>query len=240
MSMRKIKVLCKRDFIDYFNNPALLLSLVVSVLFTLLYKFLHIPEASEEVGTEFVLSMGTLINCCICGIIIVSTTIAEEKEKSTLRTLMLSNVSGAEFLTAKLIVGVCLTMLGNIIIFFLSGSAVAIFPYYVLGTLLGSIVANLISAVIGICSRDQTQAGVLQVPVMFLLMIPSLFGSINKFCELLARVSPFDVMINIYAAGGRGNFFTVESAGYLGVMAVWIAAGAVAFLLAYRKRGLDN
>jgi len=240
ISMRKLSTLCKRDFYDFCRNPAIFISILVPVLFVIFYKSLNLPfdHVSQP---AFLLNIGTLMNCCMCGLLIASTTIAEEKEKFTLRTLMLSNISGIEFLISKLTLGFTITMLGNLIIYLLSGNPISNMPGYLMGTVLGCIAVNLISAVMGIVSRDQASCSILQIPVMMLFLLPPMFSEMNAALRFIARLTPLNAAMSIYYAyTAEGKLFNGNAAYHYLVLLCWIVGSALIFVLVYRKRGLDN
>lgn len=208
ISMRKLTTLSKKDIIDFFKNPVLYVSILLPVVFVVFYKLIKLPNMNNEIKPIFLINMGTLMNCSMCGILIASTSIAEEKEKFTLRTLMLSNVSGMEFLISKVIAGFLLTVFGNILIFFLAGVSVGSLPGYLFAVILGSVSINIISAVLGLISRDQMSCGVMQIPVMLLLILPPIFGELNPVLGNIARVTPLNAMMSIYFNYADGSFFS--------------------------------
>jgi ABC-2 type transport system permease protein len=239
-SLKKIGILAKRDIIDFFRNPALSFALLLPVGFVVLYHFLDMPMAAGGSKPEFLLNFGMLMNTCMCGVMIPSTTIAEEKEKNTLRTLMLSNVGGMEFLTAKLAVGIFLTMLGNVLVFALSGTEAARFGIYFAASFLASLTVCLLSAGVGILSRDQMSGSALQIPVMLLFLVPAALCGINAFLQTVAELTPLYAGMQIYRLGLDGRLFSGEALRFFAVLLVWTAAGTAVFALAYKKRGLDN
>lgn len=240
IKISKVKVLCKKDFNDFFKNPTMLVSALIPLMFIILYKNLNLPNVTEDNQYIFLLNIGTLINCTMTGIMVVSTSIAEEKEKFTLRTLMLSNISGTEFLLSKMSVGILITMLGNVLVFFLSGAALSLLPLYLPVIMLGIIAMNLVSAVVGLLSRDQMSCGVLQVPVLLVFLIPSMLGNANGVLGKIAMATPLNAMMNVFYYGADGELFSGKAVMHLGILLGWIAAAAVVFGLVYRKRGLDN
>ena len=52
-------------------------------------------------NSEYLFSLCILLNIAMVPVALMGTVIAEEKEKNTLRTLMLNNVQGTEILFAK-------------------------------------------------------------------------------------------------------------------------------------------
>lgn len=240
MSIKKIGILVRRDFKDFFKNPAVFITILIPLFFVFLYKFLFINIFDKENLTTFVLLFGVAMNCSMCAIIIPSTSIAEEKEKFTLRTLMLSNISSMEFLTSKILLGFLVTMVGNVLVFLLAGSSMNGLVVFLIASMLGSLSLNLISAVLGVVSRDQASASVLQIPIMLLILLPSMLGNMNEVLHKIGRFTPIQAMMDIYYDGVEGLFFTSDVLINFIVLLIWIVLSVVLFTWAYKKRGLDN
>lgn len=238
ISIRKTGTIYRKDIVDYLKNPALCMATVVPVLFVLLYRYLEIGISTGD-KQQWLLNIGMLINTTMGGLMISGTSIAEEKEKHTLRTLRLSNVSGVEFCLAKILSGFTLTFAGGIIIFFITGVAVNQFPVYLICTFLGGLSVIMLSAWMGLVSRDQMTCGVYQVPIMLLVIMPGALGGMNKIMEKLAEVTPMSAMVRMYhkmRAGGVAN----EYLGELAVILIWSILGAVLFGITYHKQEVDN
>lgn len=240
ISIKKISILVKRDFKDFFKNPAVFITILVPIFFVFLYKFLFVHVFEKNDLTHFVLRLGIAMNCSMCAIIIPSTSIAEEKEKFTLRTLMLSNVSSMEFLTSKILLGFLVTMVGNILVFLLAGSPMSGFGIFLIASILGSLSLNLISAILGVLSRDQASASVLQIPIMLIILIPSMLGNMNKVLHTIGSFTPIQAMMDIYYDGVEGLFFTSGVLINFLILLIWIVLSVVLFTWAYKKRGMDN
>ncbi len=240
MSIKKIGILVKRDFVDFFKNPAVFITILVPLFFVLLYKFLFVNIFPKDNLSSFVLNFGIAMNCCMCGILIPSTSIAEEKEKFTLRTLMLSNINGLKFLTSKILLGFLVTMFGNVIVFLLSGSLMSGFVVFLIASILGSLSLNLISAVLGVVSRDQASASVLQIPIMLVILLPTMLGNMNEVLQKIGRFTPIQAMLEIYYNGVEGLFFSSDVLINFIILLIWIVLSVVLFTWAYKKRGMDN
>jgi ABC-2 type transport system permease protein len=238
ISMRKFKALFKKDLVDFMKNPALSVSVLLPIAFVVLYKFVVSPNLDSKDLPAFLLNLGMLMNSSMCGVLIVSTSVAEEKEKFTLRTLMLSNVSAMEFFLSKIMLAMAATLAGNVVIFFLAGEAVSHFPVYLLATILGTGCVIMISAVIGLVSRDQTSCSLLQIPVMLLFLIPPAMAA-NAVLQMMARLTPLGAMLHIYynIIQGRVGGKTVLA---FAVIIAWLAGAAVAFKYFYKKKNIDN
>ena len=102
IQLRKVIALFKKDMKDTSKNVNVMILLVLPLLFTFLYQFIDL--GGEGMPKEFILFISVLMNLCLVPVSFLSMIIAEEKEKNTLRTLMLSNVSAGDFLLSKSLV----------------------------------------------------------------------------------------------------------------------------------------
>lgn len=238
ISMRKLKTLYKRDFIDYLKTPAIAVCSLLPILFIMFYKYIGVPEAEGDTSA-FLLTFGMMLNSTMCAIMIPSTTIAEEKEKFTLRTLMLSNVNAMEFFLSKILMTTTVTFLGNLIVFCLANADASKLPAYIISTLLGNSCVIMLSAVIGMISRDQMSCSVIQIPVMLLFLVPPMFAGASKVLEMLTKIIPYGAMLQLFHQL-TGPMKTGKIAGACGVLAVWLVVSVVLFAYFYKKKGTDN
>ena len=90
----------------------------------------------------YTLSLGVLMNVCMTGIYLVAATLAEEKEKNTLRTLMTSSVNGLEFFLGSLIPILLLMMIVNVLCVLISGFQMTNFENWCIFLLVTTIIKN--------------------------------------------------------------------------------------------------
>ena len=240
ISMKKVSVLTKKDLKDFVKNPSMFLSCLLPLFFIILYGSIDMPMPENGDRSMFLLNMGVLLSTTMCGSMITSTSISEEKEKFTLRTLMLSNISAGEFFLAKIIMGFAITTISNLLIFFFSGTALAQLPMFFLCSLLGSACMIMFSGVYGVMARDQMTCGVYQIPLMLLFMLPTMLGEMNSVLAAIAKVTPLNAMLRLYYLGSDGQLLSATALAQLGIMAVWILISAVLFSYVYKKKGVDN
>ena len=238
MNMRVVNTLTKKDFKNCFSNKNLLASLAIPVGFCILYNYLF----SGIVGLEstYVLQM-----CAIFAIAIVPTTIlpvmiAEEKEKYTLRSLMMARVRGQEFLASKLLVCLLMTLLDAAAVFFITGGDMKDFPVYTGAVLLASAGLCFLGALAGLLARDQASAGTIGAPLMLLTMLPPLFGGLNETLEKVSVAVPTTSFQTIYNGVTQNQeLLAKNNLIALGVCALWIGAGYILFNLFYQRKGID-
>lgn len=229
--------LFKKDMKDTLRNANVMILLVLPLFFCLLYKYI----LAFDMGTDMVLFMTTAMCLAMVPTSFLAMLVAEEKEKNTLRTLMLSGVSSVEFIASKMLVTWILMEVVNIINFLLLGLAPGLLPVYLLATTLGSISLLLFGATIGILCRDQMSTGVLATPVMLVFLIPSIMAQFNAVFAVIADFTPIDHVMHLFFSIEQGqSFFSVGNLKSLGVLLCWIAIAALCYSLAYRKKRLDG
>lgn len=229
IQLYKIIALCKKDIKDLRRNSSVVLMACLSLFFTVLYRFMNL--GGEQLPAEFVLSIGVLMNISMLPIAVMSMIIAEEKEKFTLRTLMLSNVSAMDFLVSKAIVIFVLSQSVSVISYMVVGS---IFPF---GTFFGitaltCVCMLLFGAIVGIISKNQMSTGVASTPLTMIMLIPAIFGQADEEIAKIAQFIPTYAMLELFKGTDRSVF-------YLLVIACWIIIAAVLFTVVYQKKRLD-
>ncbi|MCI8639670.1 MAG: hypothetical protein HFG41_11210 [Coprococcus sp.] len=239
ISVRKLSTLCKKDIIDYFKNPALVVCSLLPILFVLLYKYIDFSIQEGDRNTA-ALMQGTLINSCMCALMIPSTMIAEEKEKFTLRTLMLSNVNAMEFFWAKILVAGVITIVGNVVVFMISAESISYLPAYLLTSVFGNSCVVMLGADMGMACRDQASCSVLQIPVMLLFLLPVMLSGAAKFMLSLGKITPYGAMLRLYHGLTAGSVGAEKMAVSAAVILVWLIISSILFAYLYRVKGTDN
>lgn len=228
--------LFKKDFKDTARNANMGILLVLPPLFGVLFRFTSIINF----GPSYILMLTTVMAMSMIPLNHLSSVIAEEKEKNTLRTLMLSGVSAAEFVTSKILVVWILMQLVNIVDFFIAGYPLAKLPMFLFITTLGSVSLLGLGAAVGIISRDQMSTSVVAVPIMMLLLLPTTMKMLSPVFETMAQFSPIDWMLRLFSMWEDGqSLFSAEGAQGFLVIGVWTLLGIGAYWLAYRKKRLD-
>lgn len=159
--LRVLRTLFVKDIVDMFKNPNVLLMLALPLIFIVIYQFVDLG-----MSPAYLLMLGVMMNLCLTPLSVLGMMIAEEKEKNTMRTLMLCNVTGGEFLAAKTLAVLAGTLLVDTVLFFLTGFGPAQLPVFLLVCTAGSITMLLLGGLTGIDhenGHDQMAGVVLQV-----------------------------------------------------------------------------
>lgn len=253
-TMRKIGALCQKDFIDMFKNPSMLVCLLMPIGFTALFRYMLGDVGVATVGADphaagpavdailakFELSSAL---CMAIGMVVsmaVVYGIAEEKEKHTLRTLMLANVSAGQIIISRALISLVMVLVVATVCFFIADVADAslLMPYLGLGVL-GALPIILLSLVLGLAARDQMTAGLYAVPVILITLAP-VFGAYGGEIAEIVQYSPTGGMNSLVELMMQGTLFTSDALIPLAITLAWTVACAVLFVALFKRLVRDN
>ena len=164
---------------------------VFSLGFTFLMDILYERISGGAAAMNaYALAMGMLMNISMMGFYCTAASLAEEKEKNTLRTLMTSSVNGLEFFLGSLIPVVMMAEAVNVICVFIVQLSMTPVQWasYLAVTTAASVIASVVGMLLGIFSKNQVTASTLTTPfVLVFMMIPMFTG----FSETLQTISMF-------------------------------------------------
>ena len=250
-AMRKTGALLAKDFADLFKNPTLLVVCLLPIAFMALYSFMigdaaggsdltaEQQEAVDPVISQFMLGSSL---CMTLGMVCTMTVlygIAEEKEKRTLRTLMLANVGASQVVASKAVVALVASTVVNAVCFFVAGGEPGMLGAYLALGVVGSLPVILFSLVLGLASRDQMTAGVYSVPAPLVALVP-MFGMANETIEKASHWLPTGGVYDLIGLAMDGRLLSQDALAPLGVTLAWIVVGAVVFAALFKKLARDN
>ena len=225
MNIRICKALFMKDLKNCFVNKNVFLMLALPVLFGVMYKFL-LGDILKEATGSFVIVMCIVMTISIIPLNVLANMVAEEKEKHTLRSLMLANVSAADFLLSKAFVALVLMLIDGILIFLVCQEPIGYFVYFLIFYILASLSVLFFGALVGLLSKDQMSAGTLSSPLMI---------------EKIAVIFPTTSFQTLYLQLSTNQpFFNQDTVIAIIVCIVWIILGVIAFMYGYKKKGLDD
>lgn len=230
--MNNIKAIFLKQILDTIKNKTVLIQfLMFPVMAIIMEKTINIEDMPEHFFVKLlaVMFVGMAPLTCMSAII------SEEKEKNTLRALMMSNVKPWQYIISVGAYIFIMCMVGTAVFAVLGeygGSALARFIAVMIS---GIILSEMIGAVIGIFSKNQMAATSLTLPIMmvfsFVPMLSMFNESIKKFAGIIYSQQISDLI------NGIGS--SEVSAKSIVVIAVNFIIGIVLFALAYKKRGLE-
>lgn len=240
-SMRRVNALFKKEVKDFGKNMNVSLMCLLPIAFSIIYLRLFGDSTLDgHLAKIDILIMCMGMNLVMVSSFVVAMLIAEEKEKNTLRTLMLSVVSPLEFLTGKIFMSFLISEIINVAIFFIIGIGSKYLAIYMLLTTLGVFTMIEIGALIGIISTNQMSTGIVGMPILMFFMLVPFFAKLNKtilkIAEFLPNYNINLILENIF----KGQTIGLEYAYNIAVILAWIIIAGAAFAYTYNKVGLDK
>ncbi|MBD5586149.1 ABC transporter permease [Clostridium botulinum] len=240
-SIRRINTLLKKEIKDFAKNMNVSVMYLLPIMFSIIYSKLLGNNSSNDVMNRInILILCVGMNISLISSMVISMLIAEEKEKNTLRTLILSAVSPWEFLTGKVLITFLVSEVINIAIFFSIGCDIQYLGKYILITTLVLFSMIEIGAIIGIISPNQMATGVFSMPVVMIFFVIPAFAKANKTIEAIAKFLPSYHMNIMIARLFKGETFGIESTYSIAIILAWIIIAVIAFAFTYNRRGLDK
>jgi ABC-2 type transport system permease protein len=236
ITMRKLSAILQKEIKLFAKNKNVLLISLLPAAFSIIYSNIF----SDQSASFYIFNLCISINMVLVAAFVMAMMIAEEKDKNTLRTLMLSGISPVEFLFGKMIITLIITFVSNIIIFVIFAIDTSYLGSYLLITIPYTIIMLIIGAIIGILSPNQMSTGVVGMPVlMIFFMLPS-FAELNKTLRMIAKFIPgyavqllLEPLLNGQALG-KDVLFNIL------VIIGWFILSILAFIFTFHKVGLDK
>ena len=241
-TLRKTGALLGKDLKDVVKNPTMLVCCLLPVGFMLFYKNAvggGMEGEAAEAFSSMLVSWSLLFTATMVASMATLNAIAEEKEKHTLRTLMLANVSAEQMLASRGLVTLLAIALVDAACYLVIGQPLAGLPAFLAIGVAGSVPIVLLSLLLGLVARDQMSAGLLSVPLLIAGIAP-MFARMN---ESLAKAGPYLPTGGMYDLGkllAQGNLLTSDALLPIASTLVWIVVAAAAFALLYRRLARDN
>lgn len=231
----QVRIIFRKELLDIRKNPNVMMMLLLPLALGFLYTFMfegHPEEITSLIGIVL------LMNLTMCSMVTLSMLIAEEKEKNTMRTLLLSGVQPASFLLGKLLFTLICSSVVNTIIFLMFKAPVALLPGFILLSLPLSICMLLIGALIGIYAKNQMSTGVLGAPIGMIMLVGPLLSMINANFAKVASLMPSYQTLKLVEnyLGGKSTFNSLTP--WL-VIGTWTLLAYIAFYFGYQKRPIQ-
>ena len=229
--MRNMTAIFKKQVKDTIQNKTVLIQFIMFPLLTLIMSQTITIEGMPE---NFFVNLFATMYIGMAPLTSIAAVIAEEKEKNTLRVLMMSNVKPYEYLlgVGSYIWFAC--MLGAAVICAAGGFALRESLAFMGIMAIGILASLLMGAAIGTWSKTQMMATSITVPVM---MIFSFLPMLSLFNDTIAKIAKFIFSQQVSIMLGQINAMQPE-AGNICVLAINMIIFTALFTFSYKKCGL--
>ena len=188
----------------------------------------------------YALALGILMNISMMGIYCTAASLAEEKEKNTLRTLMTSSVNGLEFFLGSLIPVVLMSTAVNVLCVFIVRLSMtpAQWGSYLAITTAASVIAAVVGMILGIFAKNQVTASTITTPAVLVFMMIPMF---TVFSDTLHKISMFFFTgIAFEAVANINSGLPAADIRGIAVLTAELLLSVILFLILYRRNGFER
>ncbi len=230
--MKNITAVFMKQIKETFKNKAILIQFL---MFPVMVIVMENAVKLEDMPEHFFVKLFAVMFVGMAPLTCMSAIISEEKEKNTLRALMMSNVKPFEYLVGVGFYVWLMCMAGAVVFAVCGGYESMDFCAFMLIMSTGILLSELTGAVIGVFSKNQMSATSVTVPVMMIFSFLPMLSMFNESIEKIARIT-YSQQMNVLINGLGTADVKAES---VIVIAVNFAFMAVLFAVAFKKKGLE-
>lgn len=229
--MNNIISILKKQLKDTLKNKTVLIQFIMFPLLTLIMDYAVVIEGMPE---NFFVNLFSTMYIVMAPLTSMASIIAEEKEKNTLRVLMMSNVRPFEYLFGIGIYVWVICMIGSAVICTCGGYELQVSVSFMGIMAIGILASLLAGAAIGTWSHTQMMATSITIPIMLLF---SFMPMLSLFNTTIAKIAKFTYSEQIRLFLVQVNSLQPKAENICIIIANILIA-AVMFTITYRKCGL--
>ena len=230
--MRNIAAVFSKQLKETLKNKSILIQFLMFPVMVLIMENAIVLEGMPE---HFFVKLFAVMFVGMAPLTCISSIISEEKEKDTLRALMMSNVHPFEYLIGIGLYVWLMCMVGAAVFAVTGGYESKDFLMFMVIMAAGILLSELTGAVIGVFSKDQMAATSVTVPVMMVFSFLPMLSMFNESIEKIAKVT-YSQQLSILINGLGTAEVKPES---ILVIAANFIISALLFALVFKKKGLE-
>lgn len=228
--MRNIMIIIKKQLKDTIKNKTILIQFILFPIMTIIMENAITLEGMPEL---FFTKLFSIMYIGMAPITSVAAIISEEKEKNTLRVLMMANVRPWQYLIGVGIYVWVICMLGACAM--ATGLSADQIAFYMIMMGLGFIISIIAGACIGIYAKNQMAATSIVMPGMMILAFAPMLAMFNGKIAKVAKI--------LYTEQLKEMLETMSFDGIVGQSLTIVIVNAVVFIalfaIAYKRKGLE-
>ncbi|SET00551.1 ABC-2 type transport system permease protein [Oceanobacillus limi] len=234
LSLKRIYAIFLKDLKDLSKNLYVSSIVILPLFFAIMYSRIDQPtiEIHYLIINLTLVSITATIQCAV---------IAEEKEKNTLRGLMLSPATVLEILTGKSFVSLVLTAVTILVCMNITGYMPENTVFVLIAILLSCVFYLGLGTLLGLVTRTVVEASVIIMPFLFLFGFGSQLQGLTDQYSILAFVNymPNTQLIEFAHKVEDGLGFA-DLWSHLLIILAWGVAIGILTIGVYRKREMDE
>ncbi|MGP4107901.1 ABC transporter permease [Virgibacillus sp. L01] len=233
-SIKRVYAIFQKDVKDILKNLYVSTMLPVPLVFSFIAGREDNPPAEAHyiaINLAFII-ITAFLQCAI---------IAEEKEKNTLRGLMLSPASTMEILSGKSLLSFLFTVVAILLGVTISGYQPANIYIISIAIIISIIFYIALGTLLGLVSKSVMEASVLMMPFLFIFGFGTfLQGYIDKypvltFIEYLPNIQLVSLASEVEMAGGIADVWS-----QLAVITMWAVVAGILVVTVYKRREMNE
>ena len=226
--MNNIIAIIKKQLKDTLKNKTVLIQFIMFPILTLIMNSAVVIDGMPE---NFFVNLFATMYIGMAPLTSMAAIIAEEKEKNTLRVLIMSNVKPHEYLLGIGIYVWVICMIGATVICTAGGYRPQVSVTFMGIMAIGILASLLAGAAIGTWSHTQMMATSVAIPVM---MFFSFMPMLSLFNTTIAKIAKFTYSEQISLMLGQINNLQLKAENiYIIIVNIFIAAAL--FAITYKK-----
>lgn len=230
--MKNIATIIKKQLLDTFKNKTVLIQFLLFPIMTVIMEnTIHIDGMAEHF-------FGILFSVMYVGmapLTAVASIISEEKEKNTLRVLMMAGVKPGQYLMGIGSYVWVICMLGATIMGLSTGLTGEELLFYMVIMAIGFLTSIMLGATVGIFSKSQMMSTSLVMPIMLIFAFVPMIAMFNETIEKVAKVTYTQQMNQLLA----NRSFEQLGGQNLGIIFCNFILFVILFGMAFKKNGLE-
>ena len=229
---RNIRAILWKQIKDTFKNKTILIQFIMFPIITIIMEnVVNVGELPEH----YFVKLFSVMYVGMAPLTAMSAIISEEKEKNTLRVLLMSNVKPMEYLLGVGIYIFVVCMIGAGVFCICGQYKGSTCFSFMLVMAVGILVSILVGAAIGTWSKNQMMATSVTVPVMMVFSFLPMISMFNTTVEKVSKLT-YSGQIHILMKNIENLELCMENVLMIGINMV---IAVLAFGLAYRRSGLE-
>ena len=234
-SLKRVNAILLKDWKDLLKNSYIIFTLAFPLIFAVILG--KVEAEAEGPQTTFLINFALVISGCF----VQAAMIAEEKEKNTLRGLLLSPASTLEVLVGKSALSAIVTIIVIIGSILLSGFEPPSIFLFSLNVFLCLIIYITLGTLLGLFSRNVMETTIIGMPVLMIFGVGSLLKNVVD-SKILLKIISFlpneqsDIILSELSKNGGFN----DVMNNLLILVVWVVIMLAVTFYTYGKRRFDK
>lgn len=230
--MKNITAVFLKQIKETFRNKTILIQFL---MFPVMVIIMENAIKLENMPEHFFVKLFAVMFVGMAPLTCMSAIISEEKEKNTLRALMMSNVKPLEYLIGVGAYVFIMCIIGAVVFAVCGGYEGKDLLAFMVIMGAGILLSSLTGAVIGVFSKNQMSATSVTIPVMMIFSFLPMLSMFNESIEKVARIT-YSQQMSILINDIGNSAIKPES---IIIIAVNFVVASILFTLAFRKKGLE-